>query len=73
MISAGGAPCSCICGREISTLPRVTGRGDGGCNLYLAHESDDLFCHFGIVIPELGVFEHGNDFGSALVLRLVSR
>jgi hypothetical protein len=59
MISAGGAPCSCICEQKVSTLPYTFNTGLE--QLDLAHQCDDLGCHFGVVIFVRSVIKHGNN------------
>jgi hypothetical protein len=59
MISAGGAPCSCICEQKVNILPwHLT---EGIEQLDLAHQSDDLSCHLWIVIFVPSVIENGNN------------
>ena len=58
MISAGGAPCSCICEQKVSALPWHLKEIE---QLDLAHQIDDLRCHLGIVISVPSVIEHSNN------------
>ena len=58
MISAGGAPCSCICEQKVRILPWYLTETE---QLDLAHQIDDLRCHSEIVIFVPSVIEHGNN------------